>query len=187
MRKMIDKVRSVRDNAIIVADMSSALGSRDLTKENLWDDLGVVYGGSKTNFGTSGLTFTIIREDVMRRVKEIHSSMTTRSLLPVPIMMDWIKQAETKDYFPNTPCNLAVWLSQMMCEDMLKNGGIEHYDQLADKKSKYLYDFIDNSEDKIMALNDTRRKLHYVNRIDKRLRSRQNVTFNLDCVGEKLP
>ena len=91
MRQMIDKVRSVRPNAIIVADMSSALGSRDLTKENLWDDLGVVYGGAKTNFGTSGLTFTIIREDVLRRVREIHSMVTLRSLLPVPIMMDWIK------------------------------------------------------------------------------------------------
>ena len=91
MRKMIDKVQSVRPDTIIVADMSSSLGSRDLTKENLWDDLGVVYGGSKTNFGTPGLTFTIIRDDVMRRVKEIHSSITTRSLLPVPVMMDWIK------------------------------------------------------------------------------------------------
>ena len=91
MRKMIDKVKSVRDNAIIVADMSSSLGSRDLTKENLWDDLGVVYGGSKTNFGTSGLTFTIIRDDVMRRVSEIHSAISNRSLLPVPIMMDWLK------------------------------------------------------------------------------------------------
>ena len=91
MRRIIDKVRSVRKNAVIVADMSSALGSRDLTEENLWDDLGIVYGGSKTNFGTPGLTFTIIREDVLRRVREIHSMVTSRSLLPVPIMMDWLK------------------------------------------------------------------------------------------------
>lgn len=90
---MIDKVRSVRSNAIIVADMSAAIGSRDLSVENLWDDLSVVYGGAKTNFGASGLTFTIIRDDVLRRVKEIHSMVTSRSLLPVPIMMDWLNQA----------------------------------------------------------------------------------------------
>jgi phosphoserine aminotransferase len=91
MRKMIDKVKSVRSNAIIVADMSASLGSRDLSEENLWDDLGVVYGGAKTNFGFSGLTFTIIREDVLNRVKEIHNIARSNSLIPVPIMMDWVK------------------------------------------------------------------------------------------------
>ncbi len=51
--------------------MSSSLGSRDLTKENLWQDFGVIYAGAQKNFGTSGLTFVLIRDDVMNRVKDI--------------------------------------------------------------------------------------------------------------------
>lgn len=128
MRKMIDKILSEKSNAVIVSDMSSAIGSRDLTKEGLWDDFGVVYAGAQKNFGTSGLSFTIIREDVMRRVKEIHSVVRSGSRLPIPIMMDWVKQSETKDFFPNTPSNLSVWISQLMCEHMLEKGGIDYYE-----------------------------------------------------------
>ena len=35
MRKVIDRVKNENSNAIIVSDMSSSIGSRDLTKENL--------------------------------------------------------------------------------------------------------------------------------------------------------
>ena len=51
----------------------------------------------------------------------------------------------------------------MVCEDMLKKGGIEHYEKMAEKKSRHLYNFIDQSQARILALNDERRKLHYVN------------------------
>ena len=46
MRKVIDRVKAEIPHTIFVSDMSSAIGSRDLSKENLWDDLGVVYGGA---------------------------------------------------------------------------------------------------------------------------------------------
>lgn len=65
--------------------MSSSLGSRDLTKENLWQDFGVIYAGAQKNFGTSGLTFVIIRDDVMNRVADIRG----RAKVPYPLMMDW--------------------------------------------------------------------------------------------------
>lgn len=138
---MIDKIKSVRSNAIITVDMSSAIGSRNLSKENIWEDLGVIYAGAQKNFGPSGLTFTIVREDIFRRVREIHS----RSKLPIPIALDWIKSLDTKDFFPNTPASAAIWMSQLMCEHMLNMGGIDYYEQLAEKKANYLYDFIDKS------------------------------------------
>jgi phosphoserine aminotransferase len=67
--------------------MSSALGSRDLATEDLWNDFGIVYGGAQKNFGTSGLTFVIIKDEVLQRVNEIK----TRTKIPVPLMMDWSK------------------------------------------------------------------------------------------------
>lgn len=104
--------------------MSSALGSRDLATEDLWNDFGIVYGGAQKNFGTSGLTFVIIKDEVLQRVNEIK----TRTKIPVPLMMDWSKQAECKDYFINTPSMLSLWISQLMCEHMLEMGGIEHFE-----------------------------------------------------------
>ena len=169
--------------------MSSALGSRDLTKEGLWDEFGVVYGGSQKNFGTSGLCFTIIRDDVYRRVKEIHSNITMRSKLPIPIVMDWVKHSNTADYFPNTPSNLSIWMAQLVCEHKLSMGGIQYYEELADKKSKLLYDFLDGSMadmDKYAAEStDEKRRLCFHNEVDKELRSRMNVTFQLDVIGER--
>ena len=43
---MIDRVKAEKPSSIIVTDMSSALGSRDLSEENLWDDFGIVYAGA---------------------------------------------------------------------------------------------------------------------------------------------
>ena len=143
MRKMIDRVKADRPNAIIVADMSSALGSRDLETENLWNDFGVIFAGAQKNFGTSGLTFTLVRDDVLNRVKEV----SRRSKYPVPVMMDWTKQAEITDFFVNTPANMAIYVSQLVTEHMLSKGGLKYYENLADKKSSLLYDFLDNSKD----------------------------------------
>lgn len=106
--------------------MSSAIGSRRL--KDLWDDFGVVYAGAQKNFGTSGLTFTIVREDILDRIPKSRQTQ-------LPIMMDWNKQAATKDYFPNTPSMMAIYISELMCDHMINQGGIEYYEDLADRKS----------------------------------------------------
>lgn len=70
MRRMFDKVKEkTGPDTIIVSDMSSALGSRDLSREELWQDFGVIIAGAQKNFGTSGLTFLVVREDVIDKVK----------------------------------------------------------------------------------------------------------------------
>lgn len=81
-RSIIDRVKAENPNAIIVADMSSAIGSVRL--KDLWQDYGVVYAGAQKNFGTSGLTFTIVRDDVLDRVR--HNQTPS-----MPAMMDWTK------------------------------------------------------------------------------------------------
>ena len=108
MRKIFNKVKKeCGEDTIIVTDMSSAIGSRDLTKQNLWEDIGIVYAGAQKNFGTSGLTYLIVRDDVLEKVKR--DSLSQR--IPVPLMMDWKKQASVSDYFVNTPSNLAIQVS----------------------------------------------------------------------------
>ena len=61
-----------RSNTIFVSDMSSSIGSRDLSEGNLYDDFGIIFAGAQKNFGTSGLTFTLIRDDVLERIKIIN-------------------------------------------------------------------------------------------------------------------
>ena len=68
----MDRVKAEVPDAIFVSDMSSVLGARDLHKENLWDDYGVIFSGVHKNFGTSGLTVTLVRDDVMDRVISQH-------------------------------------------------------------------------------------------------------------------
>ena len=70
MRKMFDRIKSEIPDAIITTDMSSSIASRNFEKENLWNDLGVVYAGAQKNLGTSGLTFVCIRNDVLDTVKD---------------------------------------------------------------------------------------------------------------------
>ena len=59
--------------------------------------------------------------------------------------MNWSNQASVSDFFVNTPANMAIYISKLMCEHMLKQGGIEYYENLAIKKSSLLYDFLDGS------------------------------------------
>lgn len=104
--------------------MSSSIGSRDLTKHDLWQDFGVVYAGAQKNFGTSGLTFICVRDDVLNRVKMIKE----RTKVPIPPLMDWSLNAQQKDYFYNTPSLFSIYMSHLMCKHMLEMGGISYYE-----------------------------------------------------------
>ena len=86
MRKIINRIKAENPEMIIAADMCSNLGSQDLSREGLWDDLGIIYSSSSKNFGTSGFCFTLIRDDVLDRVK----SNNAHSKLPIPVNMDWV-------------------------------------------------------------------------------------------------
>ena len=85
-------------------------------------------------------------------------------------MMDWFKIKETKDFFPNTPSMMSVYISQLMCEHMLEMGGIDHYEKLADDRAAILYNFLD----KAGANNNTPA---FVNTVDPKLRSKMNIPF----------
>ena len=100
-------------------------------------------------------------------------------------MMDWVKIASTADYFPNTPSNLAVWMSQLMCEHMLSVGGLDHFEDKAARKSSLFYNFIDDSRARALEASKVResRQLMFVNDVDPRLRSRMNIPFVLDSIG----
>jgi phosphoserine aminotransferase len=47
--------------------MSSSLGTRNLAKDDLWQEFGIVYADSQM-LGADGLTFVLVREDVLHRI-----------------------------------------------------------------------------------------------------------------------
>lgn len=87
----------------------------------MWEDFGVVLFGGHKNFGTSGLTIVVARDDVMERV----SANKANAKVKTPLLMDWTANLEMGDeYYVNTPVQLTIWMCQLMCEHMLKKGGV---------------------------------------------------------------
>lgn len=107
MRKLFDKIKKETPGAIITADMSSSIASRDLTREDIWQDFGVIYAGAQKNLGTSGLTFVFIRDDVL----ELAAELRPLAKIPIPTMMDWTRQSKAADFFVNTPSMFSVYAS----------------------------------------------------------------------------
>lgn len=65
-----------------------------------------------------------------------------------------------------------------MCEHYLKQGGISHYEDLAEKRAKLFYDYLDNSS-KVAFNNEDGNNLVFANSVHERLRSRMNIPFSL--------
>lgn len=69
-------------------------------------------------------------------------------------------------YF-NTPATYPIYITGLNVAHMIKQGGLNHYIELAQKRSKLLYDFIDNSNG------------FYINSTNKKYRSKINVPFRI--------
>lgn len=139
----MDRVKADVPDAIFVSDQSSVSGARDLTKHNLYDDYGVIFSGVHKNFGTSGLSFAIVRDDVIDRVK----SYEKHSKIPVPKLFDWVSYADQKGAnFVNTPSLVATYITEATCKHFNATGGIEYYESLALSKSDVIYRTLDESK-----------------------------------------
>lgn len=107
-RKMIDKIKSENPNAVIVSDQSSVAGARDLHKENLWDDYGVIFFGVHKNFGSSGLTLALVSDEVVEKI----NLNQQHQKVPVPAIFDWTKILDMgQNLYYNTPSTITVQLT----------------------------------------------------------------------------
>lgn len=137
-------------NAPIIADMSSCILSAPIDVSKF----GMIYAGAQKNIGPAGLTIVIVREDLLGRANEI-----------CPNTQNYLNQAEN-DSMLNTPATFAWYLSGLVFEWLLEQGGVEAIYQQNLEKAKLLYDFIDNSD-------------FYNNPVDKNYRSIMNIPFTL--------
>lgn len=132
----------------LVADMSSDIFSRQMDVSKY----GMIYGGAQKNFAPAGITFVIVREDLLGKVSR-----------PLPTMVDYRTHIKDNSLF-NTPPVLPIY-SGMLTLRWLKNlGGLAGMERINIAKATLLYTTIDNSK-------------MFVGTVAKEDRSRMNVTF----------
>jgi phosphoserine aminotransferase len=113
----------------LVADMSSDIMTRnvDVSKYAL------IYGGAQKNVGPAGVTFVIVREDVLGKV--------ARAL---PSMMDY-RQHISNDSMYNTPPVISIFVMKEMLKWIKQSGGIKKMEELAKQRAEMLYGEIDRN------------------------------------------
>jgi len=84
-----------------------------------------------------------------------------------PFLLDWNLQATSPGTYFNTPATYPVYVTGLNVAYMLKNGGLAYYTELADRRAKLLYGFIDSS----MGF--------YTNKVSKQFRSKINVPMRI--------
>lgn len=114
----------------LMADMSSDILSRpvDVAKYD------IIYGGAQKNLGPAGVTFVVIKDEILERV--------TRS--NIPTMLKYSTQVEKGSMF-NTPPVTAIFTVRETLRWVKSMGGLEVMNKLAQAKADLLYNAIDNS------------------------------------------
>jgi phosphoserine aminotransferase len=134
----------------LVADASSHFLSRPLDVSQH----GLIYAGAQKNAGPAGLTFVIVREDLMGAAAK-----------GTPTVMDYKLQADA-DSMLNTPAAYAMYIAGLVFKWIRQQGGLAALEQKNIEKAKLLYDFLDSSG-------------FFRNPVAKEDRSRMNVPFTL--------
>jgi phosphoserine aminotransferase len=134
----------------LVADASSHFLSRpvDVSK------FGLIYAGAQKNAGPAGLTFVIVREDLIG-----HAARGT------PTVMDYKLQADA-DSMLNTPATYALYVAGLVFKWIKQQGGLASLERKNIEKAKLLYDLLDSSR-------------LFSNPVAREDRSRMNVPFTL--------
>ncbi|MFZ6020069.1 MAG: 3-phosphoserine/phosphohydroxythreonine transaminase [Chloroflexota bacterium] len=132
----------------LVADMSSDIFSRpvDVSK------YGLIYGGAQKNLAPAGLTFVIVREDILGKVSR-----------PLPTMVDYRTHIKNNSLY-NTPPVVILYSALLTLRWMKEQGGLVEMEKRNKAKAELLYNEID------------RNKL-FVGTVVKEDRSRMNVCF----------
>lgn len=133
----------------LIADMSSDILSRPMEVSKY----AMIYGGAQKNMGPAGVTFVILREDMLKRISD----------RPVPVILKYESQITEGSMYNTPPCiNIyALYTTLTWVKDM---GGVKAMDKLAQTRADLLYKAIDNSN-------------MFICPVVKEDRSRMNIVF----------
>jgi len=122
--------RDIDVSVPLVADMSSDIFSRpvDVSK------YAVIYGGAQKNLAPAGVTFVIVKEDILGKV--------TR---PIPSMLDYRIHIKGESMF-NTPPVFAIFAAQQTLTWLKNLGGVKAIEKKNIEKAMILYDEIERNK-----------------------------------------
>jgi phosphoserine aminotransferase len=133
---------------MMICDMSSDILSRpvDVSK------YGIIYGGAQKNAGPAGVTFVIIREDILGKVER-----------QIPSMLNYKTHIDGESMFNTPPC-LPIFTLKETLKWVKEIGGVAKMKEINHEKANLLYDAIDSSK-------------MFVGTAEKESRSVMNVCF----------
>lgn len=134
----------------LVCDASSDFLSRPIDVSKY----GMIYSGAQKNLGPAGVTVVIIRKDFLASANKTD----------LPTMVNYKTHAEGAMF--NTPPTFAVYMVNLVLEWIEKNGGLDYFKKLNEKKSGLLYSEIDADD-------------FYRGTVEEPSRSNMNVCFRL--------
>ncbi|MDD3738258.1 MAG: 3-phosphoserine/phosphohydroxythreonine transaminase [Lentimicrobiaceae bacterium] len=132
----------------LVADMSSDIFSRPIDVSKY----AIIYGGAQKNTGPAGVTFVIIRDDILGKVDRV-----------IPTMLDYRTHIESGSMFNTPPC-VSIFAVKETLKWVKQMGGVKAIQKMNVEKAKLLYDAIDNSK-------------MFVGTVEKNSRSLMNICF----------
>ncbi|MFA7089124.1 MAG: 3-phosphoserine/phosphohydroxythreonine transaminase [Bacteroidales bacterium] len=124
------EIRSDMDSPVpLVADMSSDIMSRpvDVSK------YAMIYGGAQKNVGPAGVTFVIVRKDILGKVTRY-----------IPSMLNYQTHIEGDSMF-NTPPVFPVYIMTQTLKWLKNLGGVEAINRINREKADLLYHEIDRN------------------------------------------
>jgi phosphoserine aminotransferase len=143
-------IPKVEKSMALVADASSHFLSRPIDVSKF----ALIYAGAQKNAGPAGLTFVIVREDLIGKPEK-----------GTPSVMDYKLQADA-DSMLNTPASYSMYVAGLVFKWLKQLGGLAEIERRNVEKAKLLYDFLDQSG-------------FFHNPVAKEDRSRMNVPFTL--------
>ncbi len=124
------EIRTDFDSPVpMVADMSSDILSRpvDVSK------YAIIYGGAQKNLAMAGVTFVIIKDDVLGKVSR-----------PIPTMLDYRTHIDKGSMF-NTPPVVPIYSAMQNLRWVKAQGGVQAMERRAHERADLLYAEIDRN------------------------------------------
>ena len=124
------EIRKDLDSPVtLVADMSSDIFSRkvDVSK------YGLIYGGAQKNLSMAGVTFVIVKDEILGHVSRA-----------IPTMLDYRTHVEKGSMF-NTPPVVPIYCALQNLRWIKAQGGVEEMERRAKERAALLYAEIDRN------------------------------------------
>ena len=124
------EIREDLDSPVtLVADMSSDIFSRkvDVSK------YGLIYGGAQKNLSMAGVTFVIVKDEILGHVSRA-----------IPTMLDYRTHVEKGSMF-NTPPVVPIYCALQNLRWIKAQGGVEEMERRAKERAALLYAEIDRN------------------------------------------